>query len=403
MPNPEDIQLAGEHGGARAHDLRRRDGSPAVVVFLVTEDWYFWSHRVNIARAARDAGARVVVATRVGAHAEAIRGERFELIAIPWRRRTTDAIREARAWLAIRSLYARLQPDLVHHVAIKPVVYGGLAARLSGSPRHVNAIAGLGYIETSRHARARLLRPLFNAVLRFAWRPSNVHAIVQNPEDAALLAARFLPRERVHMIRGSGVDVARFAPGPEPSLQHGLVATYVGRLLWSKGVGEIVEASRILRARGTRVVMRLVGEPDPENPESIPEAMLRQWVTDGLVKWEVWTDDVPAVWRTSHVAVLPSYREGLPKALLEAAAAGRAMVASDVPGCREIARESVNALLVPPRDARAIADAIERLARDDELRRRLGAAAREIAEREFAEPLVVAETLSLYQRIIGDA
>lgn len=384
-------------------DLRRADGSPSTIVFLVTEDWYFWSHRLNLARAARDAGAHVVVATRVGALAAAIEREGFELVSLPWRRRSTNPVREVRAFYTVRNLYARLRPDLVHHVAIKPVVYGGVAARWSGQTRHVNAIAGLGYIETSRHARARVLRPVFNSVLRFAWRPKHVHAVVQNPDDAAVLTTlNLLPRERVHTIRGSGVDVARFTPSPEPELDSGgrVVATFVGRLLWSKGVGEIVLASRFLRARGDAVQVRLVGDPDPENPESVPEETLRAWVEEGVVAWEPWTEDVASVWRTSHMALLPSYREGLPKSLLEAAACARAIVASDVPGCREVARHDVNALLVKPRDGRSLADAIERLARDAALRRRLGSAGREIAVREFAESLVVAETLALYRAVM---
>ncbi len=381
-------------------DLRRADGTPAVIVLLVTEDWYFWSHRLVIARAARDAGARVVVATRVGAYRDALAREGFEVVALPWTRRSHDLAAEVRAWRAIRSLYARLRPDLVHHVAIKPVVYGGIAARFARNPRQVNAIAGLGYIETSRQVRARLLRPVFNRVLRFAWSPATVHAIVQNPDDARVVSTHFLPSERVHTIRGSGVDVARFVPTPEPPLDGGAVATFVGRILWSKGVGELVEAARVLRERGARVRVRLVGEPDAENPESVPEATLRAWVDDKLVTWEPWTDDVPGVWRTSHLAVLPSYREGLPKSLLEAAAAGRAIVASDVPGCREIARASQNALVVPPRDALSLADAIERLASDPALRARFGAASRAIAEREFSEARVVQETLALYQEVI---
>lgn len=373
----------------------------ATIVLLVTEDWYFLSHRVAIARAARDAGARVVIATRVGEHGPMLKSEGFDVVSLPWRRRSNDLVREARAWFAIRSLYARLHPDLVHHVAMKPVVFGGSAARFSGSPAQVNAIAGLGYLATSRHRRARLMRPVFNRVLRFAWRPANVHAIVQNPEDAALLAQSFLPQDRVHLIRGSGVDVDRFLPSPEPPTHTGVVVTFVGRILWSKGIGEIVEAARLLRARGVRASFRLVGAPDPENPESVPEATLRLWVAENLVEWQPWTDDVPAVWRASHIAVLPSYREGLPKSLLEAAASGRALVATDVPGCREIARASVNALVVPPRDAGTLADAVERLANDAELRRRFGAASREIAVGEFAESRVVTETLALYRTLIG--
>ncbi len=382
--------------------LQRADGTPAVVVMLVTEDWYFLSHRLAIARAARDAGARVVIATRVNAHRDAIERENFELVELPWRRSSRDPIAETRAWNAIRALYARVRPDIVHHVAIKPVVYGGVAARFARNPTQLNAIAGLGYIETSRQPRARLLRPLFNRVLRFAWKPDNVHAIVQNPDDAEV-TSRFLPGRRVHLIRGSGVDLDRFVATPEPSDEREIVATFVGRILWSKGVGEIVEAARLLRERGARVTLRLVGAPDKENPESVSEATVRGWMAAGLVQWDPWTEDVVGVWRSSHMAILPSYREGLPKALLEAAASARAIIATDVPGCREIARRDVNALLVPPRDARALADAIERLARDADLRKRFGAAGRAIAEREFAETLVVEKTLALYRDLVHGA
>ncbi len=380
--------------------LRRRDGSAPTIVFLVTEDWYFWSHRVNLARAARDAGARVLVATRVATLGDEMRREGFEVVALPWSRRNHRLFDEVRALFAIRALYRRLRPDIVHHVAIKPVVFGGVAARLARHPAQVNAIAGLGYLETSRQVRARVLRPLFNGVLRFAWQGSNVHAIVQNPEDAAVLQSHFLPAARVHTIRGSGVDIAHFAPSAEPASGDGVIATFVGRILWSKGVGEIVDAARVLRANGAAVQFRLVGDPDPENPESVPEATLRAWVDAGLVTWQRWSDDVPAAWRASHIALLPSYREGLPKSLLEAAASARAIVATDVPGCREIARDGVNALLVPPRDGRALADAVAKLAADSELRRRFGAKGREMVEREFAEAIIVAQTLTIYQQML---
>jgi len=396
-PTPRTPPEAGPAGGAR---LSRGDASPAVVLFLVTEDWYFCSHRLPIARAARAAGARVIVATRVDAHGALIEREGFGLVSLPWRRRSTNPLREVRAFISICRLYRRERPDVVHHVAIKPVVYGGLAARCAGVPNQVNAIAGLGYLETSRQLRARLLRPVFRAVLRIAWRGGGAHAIVQNPDDAAaLVSSGLLEAGRVHAIRGSGVDVERFAPAPEAPGRVNV--TFAGRLLWSKGIGELVEAARLLRARGVDLDIHLVGEPDRENPESVPDAALRGWVAEGTVVSHPWSDDMPAVWRAAHVAVLPSYREGLPKSLLEAAASARALVATDVPGCREIARDGVNALLVPARDAGALAGAIERLALDPSLRRRFGAAGREIVEREFAESIVVARTLDLYRRVIG--
>jgi len=375
-------------------DLRGR-----TILLLVTEDWYFWSHRLPIARAARDAGARVIIATRVEKLRAAIEKEGFELKALPWRRRSHNPWNEARALFEITALYRRERPDIVHHVAVKPVVYGGIAARLSAARSQVNAIAGMGYVETSQQLRARLLRGVFNAVLRFAWNGPRVHVIVQNPDDVeALVRTSLLPASHIHLIRGSGVDVAHFAPSPEPPSPPARVV-FAGRLLWSKGVRELVDAARELKIRRVPVDVLLVGGPDPENPECIPDSFLETWVREGWVRYVGWSDDMASVWRSAHIAVLPSYREGLPKALLEAAACARPIIATDVPGCREIARAGINALLVPPRDAQALAAAIEKLAQDASLRARLGAAGRELVVNEYAESIVVRETLDLYRSL----
>jgi glycosyltransferase involved in cell wall biosynthesis len=371
----------------------------AVIVFLVTEDWYFWSHRLPLARAARKAGARVIIATRVEKLRAPIEKEGLELLALPWQRRSHNPWNEARAFFAIVALYRRVRPDIVHHVAVKPVVYGSMAARLARVSARINAIAGLGYVETSRQPRARVLRGVFNSVLRFAWNAPGVHVIVQNPDDREALArTNLLPPSHIHMIRGSGVDVAHFAPSPE-SPTPPVRVVYGGRLLWSKGIGELVEAARELKARRVPVEIVLAGDPDIENPESIPAAAVQSWVQEGVVAHVPWTDDMASIWRDAHIAVLPSYREGLPKALLEAAACGRAMIATDVPGCREIARDGENALVVPARDARALAAAIEKLALDAPLRARLGAAGRDIVVNEYAESIVVNETLALYREL----
>jgi len=376
-----------------------RNGRAAVIVFLVTEDWYFWSHRLPLARAARAAGARVIIATRVEKLRGEIEREGFEPVALPWRRRSHNPWNEVRALIDIMALYRRVHPDIVHHVAVKPVVYGGIAARLAGARIQVNAIAGLGYVETSRQPRARVLRAVFNTVLRFAWSGPGVHVIVQNPDDReALSRTGLVPASHIHMIRGSGVDVARFAPSPEPPSPPVRVV-YGGRLLWSKGIRELVEAARALKQRGAPVEVILAGDPDVENPESIPAADVQSWVREGSVSHVPWSSDMAATWRDAHIAVLPSYREGLPKALLEAAACGRALVATDVPGCREIARDGVNALLVPPRDALSLVGAIEKLALDAPLRARFAQAGREIVVNEYAESIVVNETLALYRSL----
>lgn len=366
------------------------------LLFLVTEDWYFCSHRLPIARAARAAGFEVLVATRVDRHGERIRAEGFRLIDLPWRRRTRNPWREIATLAALRNLYRREAPDIVHHIALKPTVYGALVA--PRAQRTVSTVAGLGYLSTSSQLRARLLRPAFRFVLRRLCARPRARLIVQNPDDrAALMTVGIVDPARVAMIRGSGVDLARFAPHEEP---HGEVtATMVGRMLWSKGVGELVAAARLLRERGAPVRVVLVGEPDPENPESVPVEKLHAWSRAGWIEWQGRRDDMAEVLRATHIAVLPTYREGLPMTLLEAAASARAIVATDVPGCREIVRDGENGLLVPSKDASALADAIETLARNRALRERMGRRGREMAAA-FGEDVVVAETLALYRSML---
>ena len=369
------------------------------LLYLVTEDWYFCSHRLPVARAARDAGAEVVVATRVAGHGQEIEAEGFRLIPLAWRRGSHAPLAELAAISEITRVYARERPDLVHHVALKPVIYGSIAAVLARVPHVVNALTGLGALFIGSSTRTRTLGALARAALRPLLNRPGGRVILQNADDRQLLEERGLLRhDRVALIRGSGVDVSRFAPTPEPDGPP--VAVLVGRMLRDKGVAEFVEAARLLKQRGVAVRMQLVGPTDPDNPAAIDAAMLRLWESDSLVQWLRPTADIPGVWSRSHIAVLPSYREGLPKALLEAAACGRPMVATDVPGCREIVRQDETGLLVPAKDPAALADAIARLAGDAALRRRLSARARAVAETEFAEEVVVRETLALYRALL---
>ena len=372
-----------------------------VLLYLVTEDWYFWSHRLPIARAARAAGWEVLVATRVAEHGERIRREGFRLVPIGLRRRSLAPWREVAAIAELARLYRRERPDLVHHVAMKPVLYGSLAAALAGVPAVVNALAGMGYVFTSSGVKARLLRPLIRTAFRWLLDRPNSRLILQNPDDVAAMTEGTVTAERVALIRGSGVDTQVFRPREEPGGTP--VAVMVSRMLWDKGVGELVEAARLLRRREVPLRVVLVGPPDPDNPASIPERQLSDWDASGDIAWWGERSDIAEIWAQGQIAVLPSHREGLPKSLLEAAACGRPMVAADVSGCREIVKDGVTGLLVPPGDAGGLADALERLARDPDLRRRLGAAARDLVEREFSEEAVVAQTLALYRSLVPGA
>jgi glycosyltransferase involved in cell wall biosynthesis len=399
-------------------DTIRPDASPQPVapaarrqpklLFLVTEDWYFCSHRLPMARAARDAGFEVVVATRVRAHGSRIIGEGFALRPVGWRRRGDGAIGVVRAVAAIARLYSSEQPDILHHVALKPVLFGALARRLafatSNAPPTIAAVMGLGSGFTANGIAPRLRRPWLGRALRLALGCSASHVIVQNPEDGAALAGLGIERRRIALIRGSGVDTGHFAPLPMPACDTVRVAL-VSRMLRDKGVFDAIAAVRLVRARGLPVELVLAGPTDADNPGSLSDEALAALGSEPGISWIGAVGDVREVWRRAAIAVLPStYGEGLPKALLEAAACGRPIIASDVPGCREavVTGDSESGILVPPRDIPALADAIAALVADPARRRRMGEHGRALVERRFAEEIVARETLALYRAALAE-
>jgi glycosyltransferase involved in cell wall biosynthesis len=379
------------------------------LIFLVTEDWYFWSHRLPIARAARKAGFEVVVAARERVHGDRIRAEGFRLEPLRGRRRGDRVVGAGRALAEIAGLYRRERPDLVHHVALKPVLFGAAALRLAfprraERPICIAAVNGLGSGFSAVGGAAGLARTILCQGLRRAAEDARV--IVQNPEDREALATLGIDPERLVLIRGSGVDAAYFAPLPEPRGSTVKVAL-VGRMLRSKGVLDAVAAVRLLRAGGLAIELVLAGPTDPDNPDSLDDRALTALAAEPGITWLGRVEDVREVWEEAAIAVLPStYGEGLPKSLLEAASCGRAIVASDMPGCREIARPGEpgeeTGLLVPPRDIAALAEAIAALVRDKERRRAMGRAGRRLVEREFAEERIAAQTLALYETALRE-
>ncbi len=374
------------------------------LLYLVTEDWYFCSHRLALGRAAVRAGYDVTVATRVGKHAPVITEAGMNVVSLPWSRRSTRPWNELHTLASLYKLYRNFQPDLVHHVALKPVFYGSMVARIARARRMINAVAGFGYSFVASGARAAAARRILETTFRVLCNRPGARVLVQNPDDERVLVADgMVAAGRVVVIPGSGVDTDRFAPDPDGTPDGRVRVTLVSRMLWSKGVGEFVDAARILRRRGIEFEAALVGSPDPENPQAIPEETLRGWRDEGVVDWLGHVDDVPSVWARSHVAVLPSHREGLPKTLLEAAACGVPMVATDVPGCREVVVDGRNGILVPARDASALADAIERLVKEPATRREMGRAARADAVEKFSELVVIEKMLALYRSMLEDA
>jgi glycosyltransferase involved in cell wall biosynthesis len=377
------------------------------LLFLVTEDWYFCSHRLPVARAARAAGFEVVVATRVRAHGEEIRDEGFTLRPIAWRRRG-DGLRGAvRAISAIARIYRSERPDIVHHVALKPVLFGGIARRLAfarsaDAPASVDSVMGLGSGFSATTIAGRLRRPQLGLALRLVAGRTRGWIVVQNPEDCAALAEIGLDTARIALIRGSGIDISRFLPLPEPDGDTITVAL-VSRMLRDKGVLAAAAAIRRLRGEGLAVELLLAGPTDPDNANSLSEETLRSLAAEPGIEWLGPVSDVRTVWRRAAIAVLPStYGEGVPKTLLEAAACGRPLIATDVPGCREVVRPGATGILVPPHDLGALAGSIAALAGDPAQRAAMGRAGREWIESGFTDEIVARDTLALYRAALTD-
>jgi len=368
------------------------------LLYLVSEDWYFRSHRLPMALAAQRAGYEIHVATRVQADGGAIEALGFKLHPLAWRRGSTNPFGRLRLIGDVRRLYQQLRPDLVHHVALEPSVIGSIASLGLGIPT-LNALAGLGFVFTSRTPKALLTGFIVRHLMRFLLTRPGAAVLVQNEDDRSAVAALGIPPGRVFLIAGSGVDADELAPMPEPP--EPVTAGFVGRLLDDKGVRSLVAAHDVLERRGRAVRLLLAGEPDPANPASIPAEEIAAWKQRSGVEVLGHVPDIRTVWARAHIAVLPSRREGLPKSLLEAAACGRAIVATDVPGCRVIARDGVNALLVPPDDASALADAIDHLARDPALRASFAAAGRRLVDEEFSSARIGEEIVALYDHILA--
>ena len=370
-----------------------------IVLFANTE-WYLYNFRRSLALALRDAGHDVLLLSPDGPYGEKLRSLGLRWHPLPMDRRSLNPLREGLLFVHLWRLLRREQPEVVHSFTIKSAVYGSLAARLAGVPARVNAVAGMGYVFISDSLNARVLRPLVRTSLKLALGGRNARLVLQNPDDVALFArAGLVDESQVRMIPGSGVDCSRFLPDPNRQVELRLRVLLPARLLWDKGLAEYVQAARVMHSQGRPIDFLLAGDPDPGNPAAVPEANVREWVMQGLVQWLGHVDDMPGLLRSVDIVALPSYREGLPKGLIEAAASGCALVTTDVPGCREVVTHNVDGLLVPVRDGKALAQAIARLQDKPALRARLADAGRRKALAQFDERIVVRETMAVYREL----
>lgn len=364
------------------------------IIYVVSPSEFFVSHRLPLAEAARRKGFEVTVVTPDGRGVPEIQAAGFEWVKLPIDRGGMNPLNELRTLVFLWRLYKKLQPSIVHHVTVKPVLYGTLAARLAGVPKVVNAISGMGYLFTGgRHLR----RTLGTLLYRICLRHPSLRVIVQNREDLELFrAARLAHDDALVLIPGSGVDLNRFRPAGDREKGAAPLVLQTCRMLADKGVREFIDAARRLRPEFPAVRFVLVGAPDPGNPTAVNVRELEAAAAEGIIEWWGHRSDIPEILSQATIYCLPSYREGLPKSLIEAAAAGLPLVTTDTSGCREVVRHEENGLLVPVADSVALAAALRRLLNDAALRQRLGAAARRDAEARFGLHHILEAQLDLY-------
>ncbi|MBS2034766.1 glycosyltransferase family 4 protein [bacterium] len=367
------------------------------VLMVANTTWYLYNFRLPLARYLRDLGYEVVFVSPKDAYVERVNAESFRWIDLGLDRRSLNPLKELGALLRFWNIYRSEKPDVCHHFTIKCVIYGTLAAKFAGVRAVVNAITGLGHAFLGQGILHKLLRPVLRFVYRKILTARRVQVIFQNGDDYREFEDRkMVVPEKVTIIRGSGVNLHRFAPRPgSPDDPPSPTVLLASRLIKEKGVVEYVEAARQLRAEGMDVRFCLAGTVDTGNPSAISQEMLDQWCEEGVIDYLGHIDRIEDVIHLATLVVLPSYREGTPRILLEAAAIGKPIVATDVPGCREVVKQGVNGLLVPAANADALAAAMRTVLTNPDLLQKFGLNSREIAQ-DFCESKVITQTAEVY-------
>jgi glycosyltransferase involved in cell wall biosynthesis len=369
---------------------------PKIILFANT-DWYLYNFRLSLAKELRNQGHEVILLSPPGNFQERLKTQGFSWIPFPLSRQGTNPFNELKTlWRLIR-VYQQIRPDIVHHFTIKPVIYGSLAAHVLGVSGIINSITGLGHLFIDPSLTTRILLGLAKWLYRYSLRRTQV--IFENPEDrSTFIQNKFIQPEQAHLILGTGVDVEKFQP--TETINAMPLVLFSSRLLVTKGLVEFMDAIRILKQKGLKARFAVAGTPDPGNPASIHQGQLDTWKQEALAEWWGWQDDMPSTLAQTDIFCLPSYREGVPNALLEACASGVPIVTTNVPGCRDVVRHGVNGLLVPPRDSRALANALETLLTDPALRSTMGKAGREIALDQFSLSHIISQNIGVYAQML---
>mgnify|MGYP003951095363 CR=1 FL=1 len=367
------------------------------LIIVVSEDWSFWSHRLPLAMFAIKAGFEVIVVTKLNKYEKRIREMGINVININFRRSLNTPFIDLCNLIKLINLFRKEKPDIIHNVALKTILIGSIAGLFTKNSIVVNAYTGLGYVFSSNQLKAIIIQIIIKPFLKLIIRKKNYWAIFQNPDDMHLFTELGLNvTKRSVLIRGSGIDINKFSKVIDKNKKPRVMLA--SRMLWDKGVGEFVKAAKFAREKNIEAEFIIVGDVDEDNPMSIPVPVLKKWTNSSYVDWKGYSDNMFETLSSASIICLPSYREGLPMVLLEAAAIGRPLIATDVPGCREIVKDGYNGILVKPKDVNSLYNAIFTLIHSSEIRKVMGENGRKLVENEFSTEIVNSKIISLYKK-----
>jgi glycosyltransferase involved in cell wall biosynthesis len=371
------------------------------ILFIVSEDWYFVSHRLHLAQKAISMGYHVTLLANVGKSQNLIEDSGIDVI--PWslKRNSYNLAREVNSILEVIKAINRVKPSLIHAVALKPILYSSIASIFTGLKRRVFAFAGLGFIFTSEKLFAKFCRVPIVFAMRLLIKNKYSNIILQNQDDInTLLHLRMIRKNSISLIQGSGVDTTIFFPTNDQAIESTPLIILPARLLWDKGIGDFVNAANILKMKHVDARFILVGQRDIHNPASISESQISEWVESNIIEYWGFEENMPKILNKATIVCLPSYREGFPKVLLEAASCAKPIVTTDVPGCRQAVENNLSGLLVPAKNPQALADAMEKLIHNKSLCKIMGARGLERVNTELSQNIIANKTINLWEKIL---